>query len=206
MYTSTFSWPRHSRCRWMFSFAPRPLNLRGKSVRYPLNKWLGGSQNRSGRRGEERILDPTGTLSVPLAVQPVASPYTDCAIDGASDICGLSMGVTQDQSSYYYFIPVAPSWSIEHPWNTSFHFILTLWQWLGTPWTGDQPVARPLPNTKTEQLQTDIHALIGIRTHHPSMRADEDISCLRRHSGAIVYRNSLRYFGKLCFLSHTCWK
>jgi hypothetical protein len=29
------------------------------------------------------------------------------------------------------------------------------------------------------RINTDIHALSGIRTHHPSFRAGEDISCLR---------------------------
>jgi hypothetical protein len=44
-----------------------------------------------------------------------------------------------------------------------------------TPWTGDQPVVRPLPNTK-HRINTDIHALSGIRNHDPSVRAGEDIS------------------------------
>jgi hypothetical protein len=38
----------------------------------------------------------------------------------------------------------------------------------------DQPVARPLPN-----INTDIHALSGIRAHDPSVRTSEDSSCLR---------------------------
>jgi hypothetical protein len=45
-----------------------------------------------------------------------------------------------------------------------------------SPRMGDQPVARPLPL----QTQTNIHALSGIRTHDPSVRASEDNSCLRR--------------------------
>jgi hypothetical protein len=44
-----------------------------------------------------------------------------------------------------------------------------------TPWTGDQPVARPLPtqnNTKHRiNVYTDIHTSNGIRTHDPSVRA-----------------------------------
>jgi hypothetical protein len=36
----------------------------GKEPRYPLDRRLGGPQSRSGRCGEEKILDPTGTLSV----------------------------------------------------------------------------------------------------------------------------------------------
>jgi hypothetical protein len=52
-----------------------------------------------------------------------------------------------------------------------------------TPWTGDQPVARPLPTHNTAQTQnkhnTDIHVSNGIRTHDPSVRVGEDCSCLR---------------------------
>jgi hypothetical protein len=33
----------------------------GKSPRYPFDSRLGGHQSRSGRLGEEKILDPTGT-------------------------------------------------------------------------------------------------------------------------------------------------
>jgi hypothetical protein len=54
-----------------------------------------------------------------------------------------------------------------------------------TPWTSDQPVARPLPKHRTKQTQnkcihtTNIHALSVIRTHDPSLRASEDNSYLR---------------------------
>jgi hypothetical protein len=41
------------------NFMPRPLYPWGKSLRYPLDRRLGGPQSRSGRRGEEKILDPT---------------------------------------------------------------------------------------------------------------------------------------------------
>jgi hypothetical protein len=33
--------------------------------------------------------------------------------------------------------------------------------------------------TQNKRTHTDIHALSGIRTHDPSVRADEDGSCLR---------------------------
>jgi hypothetical protein len=49
-----------------------------------------------------------------------------------------------------------------------------------TPWTGDQPVTRPLPThrtTQTEKTHTNIHALSRIRTHDLSVRASEDSSC-----------------------------
>jgi hypothetical protein len=45
----------------VFSFTPRPLYPRGKSPRYPLDRKLGVPQSLSGRRGEEKILDSTGT-------------------------------------------------------------------------------------------------------------------------------------------------
>jgi hypothetical protein len=51
-----------------------------------------------------------------------------------------------------------------------------------TPWTGDQPVARPLPTHRTAQTQnkrTDMHISSGIRTHDFSVWAGENSSCLR---------------------------
>jgi hypothetical protein len=58
--------------RLVVRFTPRPLYPRRKSPLYLLDRRLGGPQNRSGRRGEEKILDPTGTrASTP---PPVAIP------------------------------------------------------------------------------------------------------------------------------------
>jgi hypothetical protein len=62
-----------------------------------------------------------------------------------------------------------------------FFSFLILYTVCMTPWTGDQPVARPLPTHRTTQTQnkyTDIHVLSGIRTRDPSVRASEDSSCL----------------------------
>jgi hypothetical protein len=60
-----------------------------------------------------------------------------------------------------------------------------------TPWTSDQPAARPLPTHRTTQnKRTDIHALSAIRTHDPSNRASEDSLCLRPRShcdGLLTY-------------------
>jgi hypothetical protein len=42
-----------TRWRWVISFTPRPLYLQGKSPWYPLDRRLGGTQNRSRRGGEE---------------------------------------------------------------------------------------------------------------------------------------------------------
>jgi hypothetical protein len=50
--------------RWMVSFTPRPLYPREKNSRYPLDRRLGGPQNRSGRHGEVKILAFTGTRSL----------------------------------------------------------------------------------------------------------------------------------------------
>jgi hypothetical protein len=44
-----------------------------------------------------------------------------------------------------------------------------------TPWTGDQPIARPLPaQGSTNRINADIHDSDGIRTHDPSIEAGED--------------------------------
>jgi hypothetical protein len=60
---------------------PWPLYRRGKRPRYPLDRRLSGPQSRSGRRGEEKILDPTGTRTpTPRSSSPVARRYTDYAI------------------------------------------------------------------------------------------------------------------------------
>jgi hypothetical protein len=45
----------------------------GTNPRYPLYRWLGGPQSRSGRDGEVK----TFLLPLPLVVQPIASRYTD---------------------------------------------------------------------------------------------------------------------------------
>jgi hypothetical protein len=47
--------------RWVVRLTPRPLYPRGKTLRYPLDRRLSVPQSRSGRLGEEKILDPSGT-------------------------------------------------------------------------------------------------------------------------------------------------
>jgi hypothetical protein len=61
---------------WSLS-RPCLFTPRGKSSRYPLSRKLGGPQSRSRRRGEEKILHSN---SDPSVVQPVASRYTDYAV------------------------------------------------------------------------------------------------------------------------------
>jgi hypothetical protein len=60
---------------------PHPLYPRKKCPWYPLDRRLDGPQRCSGRRGEVKILDPTGTQnSDPSVDQPIARRYTDCDI------------------------------------------------------------------------------------------------------------------------------
>jgi hypothetical protein len=60
----------------------------------------------------------------------------------------------------------------------SFGFLI-LYTVRRTPWTGDQPIARPIPTQIQNKRTQDIHASSGIRTHDPSVRAGEDGSCLK---------------------------
>jgi hypothetical protein len=50
--------------RWVLSFATQPLYPRGKNPWYPLDRRLGGPQSQSGRYGEVKIRDPTGTRTL----------------------------------------------------------------------------------------------------------------------------------------------
>jgi hypothetical protein len=52
--------------RWVVSFTSRPLY-----PRYPVNRRLGGPHSRSGRRGKEKILHPSGTRTqIPRSSSP----------------------------------------------------------------------------------------------------------------------------------------
>jgi hypothetical protein len=66
--------------------APAAVSV-GKSPRYPLDRRLRGSHTRSGRRGEEKTVDPTGTRTpTPGVIQSVADRYTDCATPAPTNI------------------------------------------------------------------------------------------------------------------------
>jgi hypothetical protein len=79
------------------------------------------------------------------------------------------------------------------------HFLVcwSFTQSVGPHWTGDQPVARPLPyihrTAQTQNKRTQL-CLKSIRTYDPSVRAGEDSSCLRpsdhcgRHNSAATRR------------------
>jgi hypothetical protein len=62
------------RRRWVFSFMPQPLYHRGESPRYPLDRRLGGVQNRFGRGGEEKNSQP------PPGIKP-PNPGQICTLD-----------------------------------------------------------------------------------------------------------------------------
>jgi hypothetical protein len=59
--------------------------------------------------------------------------------------------------------------------GTGFSFSLVIYYTVGrTPWTGDQPAARPVPtqgNTNTEQTHTNIYVCSGIRTQNLGVKS-----------------------------------
>jgi hypothetical protein len=75
---------------------------------------------------------------------------------------------------FFFSLAPQPPWALA----SAFSFMIILW-------TSDQLVARPLPKHRTTQTQNkrihtpNVHALSGIRTHDPSVRASEESSCLR---------------------------
>jgi hypothetical protein len=82
------------------SFTPRPLYLLENSPRYPLYRRLCGPQSRSGRRGEEKILDPTGTRTpTPRSSSPypIAIPTEPSRL-----IWTLSLSLSLSLSIYIY--------------------------------------------------------------------------------------------------------
>jgi hypothetical protein len=96
---------------------------------------------------------------------------------------GTDFNRIEDLHFLMFFIPISLipySYVVE-----VFHFSLDLYTIDKTPWTGDQPVAKPLPKCRTTQTQnkrthiTNIRALSEIRTHDHGVRASEDSSCLR---------------------------
>jgi hypothetical protein len=90
--------------RWVVSFTPGPLYSWGKGPRYPLDRRLAWRHNRSGRRGEKKILDPTGTRTpTPRVAQPVASRYTGYAIPAPHKYTVQLLKWIQPERVHIYF-------------------------------------------------------------------------------------------------------
>jgi hypothetical protein len=82
----------------------------------------------------------------------------------------------------------------------------SIWTVGRTPWTGDQPGARPLTMHRTTQhrkTRTHIHASSGFRNHDPSVWAAEDSPCLRPlgHWDQLSYQLWSRIYARLTWIS-----
>jgi len=75
---------------WVVSFTPWPLYSQGKSDCHPLDRKLGGPQNRSGRGSGERNSHPLPVLELPI-IQPVAQRCTDWAIPAPLCVSGITL-------------------------------------------------------------------------------------------------------------------
>jgi hypothetical protein len=81
------------------SFTPRLLYPRGKSIRYPLDKRLGGPQSRSGRHGAEKSLTP--------AIQPVIIIFVAVAVSRSRDgSVGIVTGYRLDDRGDEVRVPI----------------------------------------------------------------------------------------------------
>jgi hypothetical protein len=96
------------------------------------------------------------------------------------------------------------TYSLIHQWLYSillgtgllFSFVIFFYADGRTPWTSDQTIARPLPKNRIN-AHTNIHALSGIRTRDPSVRANKDSSFLRTRGHCDCHLFS-------CSNSHLC--
>jgi hypothetical protein len=109
--------------RWVVSFTPRPLYPWEKSPRYPLDRMLGGPQSHSGRHGEEKILDLTGTRTPTYSVvQTVASRYTDYVIPAPN----YSITLLQWWNYAYLIGSYMDNYKLNIWFKTNFYFIITI--------------------------------------------------------------------------------
>jgi hypothetical protein len=81
-----------------------------------------------------------------------------------------------------------------------------------TPWTSDIPSQGRYLHTRQQKHRinayTDIHALSGIRTHYPSLRAIEDSSCLkpcghRNRRNSIYATKTIECYGMWSLSAHS---
>jgi hypothetical protein len=90
--------------RCVVSFTNLPLYSRGNSPRYPVDRRLGGAQNRLGIYGEEKSLTPTGNrIPVPLSSSPNPIKYTETDQIKAAEMDGTSSRHVADKIRMQYF-------------------------------------------------------------------------------------------------------
>jgi hypothetical protein len=130
MYRSTFSWPQHYLEASGQLHAPALYPPRKES---PVPIGFGGTQFRSGRLGEEKILDPNGTRT------PTPQSSSPCLA-----------AATFPKSFIHSFIHQWLSTPLLGP-GLFLSFVIFLHG--RTPWTSNQPVARTLPTHRTTQTQ-----------------------------------------------------
>jgi hypothetical protein len=74
-----------------------------------------------------------------------------------------------------------------------FQFILIIYTVFRTPWTGDQPVARPLPTQRTTQTQNKKHTIqismhwVGIEATIPAFERAKTVHALDCAATVIMY-------------------
>jgi hypothetical protein len=66
-----------TRWRWVVSFTPTPLYLRGKSHQYPLSRRLGGPHILSGRGGKEKNSQPRQEFHASRLARSLVSILTE---------------------------------------------------------------------------------------------------------------------------------
>jgi hypothetical protein len=102
----------------------------------------------------ESPLEPNCSVCSPTSIDNPKKSRSPWRKQGVREIhfTGKIMGICLSVClSSIYLSLVAPTWSIGHPWNASFHFSFLILYTVGrTPWTGDQPVTRPLPAHRTQ--------------------------------------------------------
>jgi hypothetical protein len=106
------------------SFKPQPLCPRGKSPRYPLDRRLGGAQNRSGHRGDNEI--PSCPLPVLNPERPAHSlvsiltalprfPIVHVYNKSRDSSLGIALGYgLDDRGSRVRFPAAAGNFSLHH--------------------------------------------------------------------------------------------
>jgi hypothetical protein len=101
----------------MVSFTPWPLYLPKKGPPYPLKRRLDGSQSWSGRRGESRILYLRDSNPKPRPCSPVASRYTDWALQAKCIkillLCFIGCDTTSVMEPMFHLYPENWGCSVE---------------------------------------------------------------------------------------------